>query len=162
VLAEQLQGQGHIFPNGQRGDQIEELKNETNVPAPEQGPVGVVHFSQVDAFEINLSTIHFVYPADQVEQGRFTAAALSQDSDKFTAPHLDAGAFEYLAHLPTFLVLFAQAFDAQERLDVSSNYSVGMPARLDLQQRLFHTWILPAVRITGYSLYKPEKKKSLF
>src|SRR5690606_8205679 len=69
----------------ERRDQIEELKDEADFPAPEGGALGLRHSFEPAAAMLDRPRVRRLETAHQTKQRRFPRAAPSNDYDKFSA-----------------------------------------------------------------------------
>ena len=69
---------------GQRGQQVEFLKDEADFRAPQAGAVGVGQLGEVDAVDDDAAGVGVREPAENVEQGRLAAARRADDGDELT------------------------------------------------------------------------------
>jgi len=81
-----------FFPGRQTGDEIVELKNETNVLAAVESEFAIAKSGQLTIAEANGSGRGGVEAAEDVEQGGFTAARWTQHHRQFAGVegHVDA------------------------------------------------------------------------
>src|SRR5215471_14362099 len=73
---------------GESRQQIEFLKNETDLLAPYLGSLPIVHLRDVLAVDDDASTCRPSHPAEQVHQRRFAAPRRSHYRCKFTLTNL--------------------------------------------------------------------------
>src|SRR6202030_4168270 len=100
AYAVQFQHQTHVFRDVEGRDQVEELVDEADVGAPEQGAGRLAHRRHVTAVDLHGTAVGAVDAADEIEKRRFGRAAASGDRDRLAAAHVRVGAVEHLVHAP--------------------------------------------------------------
>ncbi len=86
-MAEQ-QGKLDVFPDGQRGHQVEKLEHEPDLLAPQLREFPVFQPGDVAALQVNIAPVGMVQAAEAVEEGGFAAAARSHHGDKIPRLHV--------------------------------------------------------------------------
>ena len=81
----QLKGQYDVLQDIQGGDEVEELEDESDILAAEEGAAVLVQGGELDAIQVDGAAIRLVDAADQVEQGALAAAALADDGGDLAA-----------------------------------------------------------------------------
>ena len=81
-------GQAHVFLDGERRQQIEELEDEADFLAAQAREPGLVEPMDRLAVEVNFAAGQDVEPAEHMQQRAFAAAARPHDGDEFAARYL--------------------------------------------------------------------------
>src|SRR6266542_815260 len=90
----EMKRQRHVLQAGEAGQQVEELKNKTDLVAPQAREVVVRESVQRLAVNRNLAGGGAVETADQVEQRRFARTGGADDRDHLAARDVQIHAFE--------------------------------------------------------------------
>ena len=111
--AVEFQWQADIFPNGQGGDQVEELEDEANAGTPKESALAFGQGSQVLTIHPNLPAVRRVNAADQVKQGAFAASAFTQNGGNLTLLEFGMGVLQDNAAHIAFVVGFGQVMETE-------------------------------------------------
>ena len=90
----QQAGQAHVFLDGQRREQVEELEDEADFVAAQAGQASLVEAVDRFVVEVKFPAGEDVEAAEHVEQGALAAAAWTHDGDEFAARDVQAHAVE--------------------------------------------------------------------
>src|SRR5450755_1843787 len=90
----QVQGQGHVLHAGERGQEIEELEDETDFVAPETGERVVGEPGDGLAVDADLASGRAVQAADQIEERGLAGAGGADDGNHLAARDLEIDRFE--------------------------------------------------------------------
>ena len=112
--AVELQRQADIFANGQGGNQVEELEDETDPGAPKESAIAFGQGGQVLTIHPNLPAVRRVDAADQVEQGAFAAAALAQNGGDLAGLEFGMGILQDNAAHIAFVIGFGQVMETEK------------------------------------------------
>src|SRR5256885_17058191 len=82
----EFQHQAHVLFDIEGRDQVEELVDEADVGAAEQGAGGLAHGRHVTPVDLHGATLGRVDAADEIEERGFARAAASGDRDRLAAP----------------------------------------------------------------------------
>lgn len=81
--------QRNIFQYGKSGNQVEKLKDDANLIAPEQRPVSLGFLSDSEPINCDVTCGGLFYATDEVQQSAFTTSTLPQQRDKLTGLEIE-------------------------------------------------------------------------
>ena len=108
-------GQLHVLEHGQGRDEVEELEDEAEVVAAEEGPPGGGEAAQARPGHPDLARGGDVDAGDEVEQRALAAAAAAADRDELALGELHGGLAQHVAGLLALAVVLADAVEADDR-----------------------------------------------
>src|SRR5882724_1734259 len=81
------QGKRNVLLHRERGQEVEELEDESDLPAPEDGELVVGETGEVDSADHDAPGVRSVETAEQVEQSRLPGSAAADDRHEPAAFH---------------------------------------------------------------------------
>src|SRR5579863_8476688 len=116
AVAMNVLGDGDIAFGGERGEEVEALKDEADFAAAELGALGIAHFGQIVAVNKHSAFRGLRQPADDVEQRRLAAARWAHHRDRFAGLHLEVHATQRRDFYLTSVVELPKIFGFEYRL----------------------------------------------
>jgi hypothetical protein len=108
--AVQLERQHDVLHHRQRGDEVKELEDESDLATAKERALVFAERGQVLAVQPDGAAVRLVNAADEVEQRALAAAAFAQDGNELALRKRDTQIAQHAACMRPFLVTFRQAF----------------------------------------------------